>query len=488
LYFSLQVTKVLKVYSKLIQHKSSSANARSGCDVLQSILTELTSAAYVDQLKPIVIPGENNAQLYQPWEKNRELLDSEKQFFSGATLGLFMDNTKRIHDHLADATNHLNWVYGNNIEDYNTRWAYTYRKEVGDRILNEENSSFHDVMTRVNNQIRNDDDNSTIVERAVMLLVQRSQKQIFLEYDFEKISQKTLIGYILIITNFVYDRDSCLIMKRLLRSDLTLPHVTFRQYFSAWTSCEFMCYKPFQSSTNWSIHDAEFIAECFIGPQAILTNKLLDLLITGKKMKRSQWKPIIGYIVGKEWLKILEITGSHVQSTEYTKSVFPTIHAKLLDELPEKPEEDSVQKKPPKFKSNLCIFAKLLGVLICEMGAFKCTNPYEKKYRGIRNAPNMIDTPLYFSMNVERNPQCPQGIVQHPKWTVFQIAQFVLFGKVFKLDRTFSGVIGEDKEMKLRVSVFIILDIFGVDPKNCVSPTYIRFFRFSDSMVNCGMR
>ena len=41
-------------------------------------------------------------------------------------------------------------------------------------------------------------------------------------------------------------------------------------------------YEPFQSKTNWGNHDVEVIEDCFIGPQSVLTNKLIAYIMEKK--------------------------------------------------------------------------------------------------------------------------------------------------------------------------------------------------------------
>lgn len=448
----MQVTKTLQEYSKLIQARKSSAKSRTGKDVLYTILSDLNGSEFANNVAPIITPGEVKFDLYNSYDIANLTSIGSMDFLPQNIIEDNDHDLVKIKEHIKLAK--YSWLWNGEVADFNARGALKYRTQIGSSILREEDANFQTILgseLKLKSSIVNTSD--YILGRALTTLVERSQAQIFLEINFSKISQKVLIGYILLITNFVFDAESLASMKDILREGCQHPHVDYKTYFTEWTTAQFFDYIPFQSKSNWNHHDVEFIEECFIGPQTILSKKLIEFIAAGeKKLKQKNLKQknllaMVGYLVGKEWLEILKLTGSHVKSTKYMSEVFPSINSEVAKAMPQKPAENIVSPTQ-KFKSNLNKFAEMLGVLICESGIFQFSNDFKTLGRTptTQTAAWLDPTThmLSFTITASTNPGCNKKLMQHAHWTVSQIAQLVLLGKVFKTGEKYRTTIGDD--------------------------------------------
>ena len=450
----------------MVQVQKSSAQARNGTDILLSILSSFGGTQHSDGLLDLVVPGEFKYHQYQSWQKDTlgQLETERKLELPQNVIDDNENDDEKIGSYLLNHPNVksplFSFLWGDALEDINSRWCLKYRKFVGKRLLDEEDEKFHEAISSLGNKNTHLVTKDFILGKAMTTLLSRHQQQIFLEQGFGKFSQKLLIGYILLITNFVYDHETLLMMKNLLRDGIQQPHESVKPLFSEWTTCFFSTYNPFRSQNGWSQLDVAVIEECFIGPQSLITKRLVDFLnfkLPKKQQKKNAFKAMVGYLVGKQWLDILRLTGLHVKSTSYFQEVFPNLHTQLASALPQNSNEAAASTK---FQSNLMKFAEKLAILICDLGVFELIkDPIDIK-RSLAdnekwNQPDM--SVLLFKFAVESNPGFNLDMIQYSPWSLSQIAQLLLFGKVFTKANDFGELVGDDSQEKsLKVCLFDI--------------------------------
>jgi hypothetical protein len=360
------------------------------------------------------------------------------------------DGLWKLGDH-KDSKSLFGWLFKQTPSGFNSRWIFRYRKKIVEAFLQDDTIYVEHLLYLGKGRGLASDDPQKRDARKIMMVAftKRHRNGVYGVQDGEPIvvQPRTLIAYVLLVSDFVFSLGTMKILYNLLGRDFS-PHpmlgrmyITHEDRISKRLSPDYTPLHDYPKPGHFT-RDAQFIMEAFLHPQSILQKGLTKQIEKqGKrnsKYKKHMYHDKAYLMISAQWLNIVNLIGYKPRTTTYMKKCFPT----LLFILIQFRQETQI--------SNLREFAIMLNeFLFGENRLFEIDKDDLKVWSNycipnleddfICNNENWVKEPwVHFSFkeDIAQNKTHPFYPIRERKLTMTNIVEWLFLGKMWQTDHS----------------------------------------------------
>jgi hypothetical protein len=235
---------------------------------------------------------------------------------------------------------YLGFLKTEGLSSVNMRWISNYRRKIVETFF-ADNTTYLDELLMINRRKAAPKDTRVFMWNAFHTRNKNRAYSLKLGSHI-KSSSPTLTAYVLLISDFVFSKETMKTMSVLLGRHFSC-HPLFSDKFLK-TNLETKALLPKLKSPyiplhdhprpNWRENDMAFITETFLYPKSILAERLIDYILSGEgnsSFKSYMFHDRAHYMIAAQWLNILNLLGYKAYPTAYLRKCFPKLEAKLID-------------------------------------------------------------------------------------------------------------------------------------------------------------
>jgi hypothetical protein len=234
----------------------------------------------------------------------------------------------------------MGFLNSEGLPSCNMRWLSNYRRKIVETFF-ADSTTYLDELLMMNNRQSAAKDTRRFMWNSFH---KRNKNRVYnLKLGSQiKAAAKTLTAYVLLISDFVFSKETMNTMSSLLGRHFSC-HPLFSDKFLK-TNLEFdkallpklkSPYIPLHDHPHpsWRDNDLDFITETFLIPKSILAERLMDSILKkgNTSFKANMFHDRAHYMIAAQWLNIVNLLGYKAYPTAYLRKCFPKLEAKLMD-------------------------------------------------------------------------------------------------------------------------------------------------------------
>jgi hypothetical protein len=455
-FFIFQTSTLFADYSRNLQEKKSHSEVRTVREILRSFLDEMIAADPKDVGAPSEFwhPGELCPALYPQMDKKRYYADETltgmfpkeyiEKYWKVDPQKVDPPNSWMLGDH-RDSKSLFGWLFKAQPAGFNARWMWPYRKKILEAFLGDD-TQYVDLLlyygkTRFTPRQKRD-----VREIMMHVFTKRHRNAIYGLQESSYITEqpRTLISYVLLVSDFVFSLGTMKTLHLLLGRDFA-THPSFRYTFLCPNPLEKLSpdYTPLHDypKTDYLYNDARFILEAFLRPQSILGKGLMKLIakegMGNARYKNHMYHEKAYLMISAQWLNIVNLLGYQAKPTEYLKKCFPTLVA-LLTEIGEDTRISNLRELATMLNEFLFGDNSLFKIDPDDLSAWE-NHCIPNKTEFIGEKENWVKQPwVHFRLKKEdiQDENHPFYSIRLRNLTVTNIVEWLFLGKMWQTDES----------------------------------------------------